>query len=100
MTSPLSVSLDLLVCLSFVLLHRVSYNTHPAGSRSFLICARVSHPDLPAPTSSPAWHSLLVKQSASSLDLLAIISPWSNLLFTYNTPKGPEQSQFITDSLH
>lgn len=88
MTSPpLSVSLDLLVCLSSCRcspsvrspLPRVLHNTPSAGSRSFLICARVSHPDLPAPTSSPAWHSLLVKQSASSLDLLATISPWANL---------------------
>lgn len=61
-TSALSLSaVSLLTCLSPTRpvavvarfsSHALSYNSPSAGCRSFLICARVSHPDRPAPTPS------------------------------------------------
>lgn len=100
--SPLSPSaVSLLTCLSPTRpvavvarfsSHALSYNSPSAGCRSFLICARVSHPGRPAPTPS------LLPDIARQAEHLISGPLWPSIPPSWTT--FFQQSHFITDSLH
>lgn len=100
-----SPSLDLSVCHSSsrcscsFLPSRVSYNTPSADCRSFLICARVSHPDRPAHPHSLSCLTFVRQAEHLISGPSGPQSLLDHLPFTNNTPKT-QASHFITDSLH